>query len=408
MARFRLQERSDWRWWVTPKLLAKKPIHRWFIFPHSFSSELVHALIAEFGLGPKSKLLDPFCGAGTALVAAKEKGIPATGYDLSPFAVFISRAKLHHPARADAEKAWQSAARALQSEKWNGASREYPDLVKKALPGKLLGAFEAAARSLDQSVSKQAEKDFLKLALLSILPQYSRAVPTGGWLKWGDNRARATSIPHTLDEHIAAMLKDIPEKATHAGQWQAIIADVRRLPDADGTFDAVITSPPYPNRHDYTRVFGVELMFSFLDWKQTRQLRYQSFHSHPEAQPDRPEAKEYRVPAPLTRALASIKAAKGDPRIAEMLRGYFLDMCLALRELHRVTRKSASVALVLGNAQYSGCSILVDEWTALIARKAGFRCDRIVAARYRGNSAQQMGAFGVHPSRESVVILKKL
>lgn len=287
------------------------------------------------------------------------------------------------------------------------ASREYPDLVKKALPGKLLGTFEEAARVFDKSLSKQSEKDFLKLALLSILPRYSRLVPTGGWLKWNENRARSTSVPQTMDEQIATMLEDIPNQPASSQDWRANIADVRRLPDEDATFDAVITSPPYPNRHDYTRVFGVELMFAFLTWEQTRRLRYQSFHSHPEARPNRPDAEMYREPAPLTRVLARIEAANPDRRIVKMLRGYFLDMFLALCELRRVLRKNATIALVLGNAQYYGNSILVDEWTALVARKAGLRCERIVATRYRGNSAQQMGAFGIHPSRESVVILKK-
>jgi hypothetical protein len=35
------------------------------------------------------------------------------------------------------------------------------------------------------------------------------------------------------------------------------------------------------------------------------------------------------------------------------------------------------------------------------------RCERIVAARYRGNSAQQMKTFGRHPARESVVYFQK-
>ena len=55
--------------------------------PHSFTGDLVHALIDEWHLDETDNLLDPFAGAGTTLLAAKERGIPGSGYDLSPLAV---------------------------------------------------------------------------------------------------------------------------------------------------------------------------------------------------------------------------------------------------------------------------------------------------------------------------------
>jgi hypothetical protein len=296
----------------------------------------------------------------------------------------------------------------LDPEKWNGYSGEYPDLVKEALPGRLLGAFEAVCHSIDELPCPQAERDFFTLAVLSIMPRYSRAEPTGGWLKWLNKRTRVESLPRVIAERVEWMTDDLRRmKSTQKGDWQVSQRDVRRITGVDDQFDFVITSPPYPNRHDYTRVFGVELMFAFLDWKQTRQLRYQSFHSHPEARPKRPEADDYREPPALRRAIAAVKRECADERIPKMLRGYFLDMFIALAALCRVCQKRGRIVLVLGNAQYSGVPILVDEYTAAIAKQAGLQCERIAAARFRGNSAQQMGALGLHPSRESVVILQK-
>jgi hypothetical protein len=169
----------------------------------------------------------------------------------------------------------------------------------------------------------------------------------------------------------------------------------------------VITSPPYPNRHDYTRIFGVELMFGFLDWEQTRQLRYQSFHSHPEARPVRPDTNRYAQPRRLARAVAQIGRNEKDPRVKEMIEGYFLDLYLVLREVRRVCKRKARVAFVVGNAQYRGVPIAVDELTAEIGEQAGLKCEKMLVARYRGNSAQQMGKYGRRPSRESVVVFRK-
>lgn len=109
----------------------------------------------------------------------------------------------------------------------------------------------------------------------------------------------------------------------------------------------------------------------------------------------------------VTRVVALIGRAKCDPRIVRMLEGYFLDMFLCLREANRVCRPGAPIAFVVGNAQYYGLPIPVDELTAEVGKQAGLECEKVLVARYRGNSAQQMGEYGRNPSRASIVIFRK-
>jgi len=408
MGRFAVEERNDWRWWVTPKPLLEKPIHRWYIFPHSFTSELVHALIDEWNLTSEDHVLDPFAGAGTTLLAAKEKGIPATGYDLSPLAVFASQVKLANYNLSRLEEAWRYLQENLEPSQWNGAKKSYPELVQKALPGRLLGAFDAIDRDICNIDASESERDFFRLALLTTLPRYSRAVPTGGWLSWVKKRNGISTVRSELSARVGLMLDDLREShVPRRVRGHVEQADARALPDETNTYSAVITSPPYPNRHDYTRVFGVELMFGFLDWEETRKLRYQSFHSHPEAHPDRPDSTGFRQPIRLSRILEKIRKETNEPRIPEMLAGYFLDMYLCLREVKRVCKRNARAAFVVGNAQYYGQPIPVDELTAELGQQVGLTCEKLIAARFRGNSAQQMGRYGRNPSRESVVVFRR-
>ncbi len=409
MRNFHIRQRPSWHWWVTPNPLREKPIHRWCVFPHSFTSELVHGLIDEWGLTERDLILDPFCGAGTTLLAAKEQNIPATGFDLSPFAVFASKVKLVDYCWAHLIKEWATLQKHIDSTRWNGTSHDYSDLVQKALPGQLLGAFDALGIQIASLDCSRVDRNFFKMALLRTLSDFSRAIPSGGWLKWTNRHNSSRQIPAQLAAHIEAMLADLDQVAvsTANGKWNARRADARRLPAKDQTFSAVITSPPYPNRHDYTRVFGVELMFGFLDWKKTRRLRYQSFESHPESKPIRPTAVDYNEPDALSRALMRFERTEPDPRIPSMIQGYFLDMFLSLREMKRVCRCGAWIALVVGNAQYNGIRFKVDELTAEIGERIGLQCKKIVATRYRGNSAQQMRDHGRHPSRESIVVFKK-
>lgn len=406
--RFCIEECPEWRWWVTAKPLYDKPIHRWHVFPHSFSSELVEALIDEWGLKSQTLILDPFAGAGTTLVAAKERGIPARGYDLSPLSVFVARTKLAHYKPRDLESIWRRLKKPVESARWNGVPKSYPDLVRKALPGGLLPAFHGTDRLIESLSCSRRHKDFFRLALIASIPNFSRAIATGGWLEWREHGPNIRSFAGRFSNRVESMLTDIrgnglPRQAS----WQVKVADARRLPDCDNTYTAVITSPPYPNRHDYTRVFGVELMFGFLNWEQTKGLRYQSFHSHPEAHPDRPGSDDYKQPRYLKRAITKMKTNGVDARVTEMLSGYFLDMYLSLREVTRVCRRGARIAFVVGNAQYSGVPVMVDELSADVGEQAGLKCEKLVVARYRGNSAQQMGRFGRRLSRESVVVFTR-
>lgn len=408
MRKYTVLKRIEWQGWVVPKKLSEKPIHRWYVFPHSFSSELVYAIANEWGLGPNDRILDPFAGAGTTILAAKELGIPATGYDLSPFAVFVSKVKVANYFLRRLEEVWSNLYNNLRPLERNGAVREYPELVRKALPGTLLGAFDMINQRIADVPASDAERDFFRLALLSIIPRYSRAVATGGWLRWVPKRNGVSTVTSTLEERVRMMLSDVnTTRLPRRALWTVSVADARSLPDTGERYSAVITSPPYPNRHDYTRVFGIELMFAFLDWEGTRQLRYQSFHSHPEARPKRPKVSNYEQPLDLSRAIVRIRKGTKDPRVPRMIEGYFLDMYLALREMRRVCRRGAKIAIVVGNAQYSGVRIAVDELVAEVGEQAGLVCETLIVTRYRGNSSQQMGRFGRNPSRESVVVFAK-
>ena len=402
--RFRLTESPSWRHWVTPKLARGSGIHRWYLFPHSFTGQLVHALVREWALEAHDRILDPFVGSGTTLLAAKEKRVPATGYDLSPLAVLASTTKVAALSRSALEHTWGVLDAQLNGESRTSRTKSYPELVRSALPHGRLEALDAVASRIDALDCTSAERGFFRLALLSIIPRFSKAVANGGWLRWSDAGAGAALVVKSFRERVDSVLLDVHDDAPGcAAGWTADIADARALPDCDSTYSAVITSPPYPNRHDYTRVFGVELMFEFLDWDKNRELRYQSFHSHPEARPRRPSACDYAPPERLEGSIEHIE----EPRIRRMLQGYFLDMYLCLREIGRVTRKGGKIALVVGNARYGGKSLLVDEFTAELGERAGLVCREIRAVRWRGNSAQQMGRYGRVASRESVVLFEK-
>jgi hypothetical protein len=58
------------------------------MFPLDFPQRILR------GARPRQIVVDPFCGRGTTLFAARERRLPCYGVDTSPVAVAVSRAKL--------------------------------------------------------------------------------------------------------------------------------------------------------------------------------------------------------------------------------------------------------------------------------------------------------------------------
>ena len=55
-----------------------------------------------------------------------------------------------------------------------------------ALPHGRLEALDAVAGRIDGLDCTSAERGFFRLALLSIIPRFSKAGANGGWLRWSD------------------------------------------------------------------------------------------------------------------------------------------------------------------------------------------------------------------------------
>ena len=221
-------ERAAWKHWVTPKAAREKAVHRWYLFPHSFTGDLVHALIHEWGLNGQDRILDPFVGSGTTLLAAKEMDVPSNGYDLSPLAVLASNTKTATFSRERLEAAWQTLERTLMQNSTPPMGRAYSELVHKALPEGRLAALDAVATGIENIDCLSSERDFFRLALISIIPRFSHAVANGGWLRWLNQGAGAENVTLFFKKQVEMMLSDVCDTGRQGdGYWEARVADAR-------------------------------------------------------------------------------------------------------------------------------------------------------------------------------------
>lgn len=383
--------------WLTPRPGRQAPVHRWFTFPHSFAPDLVGWLIEELSVLEGDRVLDPFCGAGTTLVEAQRRGLAAIGSDLLPLSILASATKT---ARWDPATLRSAASQVVQTA--SGAAPLTPptSLLRRAFTDLAYGRLRQVLQG------GQGPADPVALAVLASAHYFSRLRADGGWLRLVRQERDASAVGKVVASALRVMATDA-DTVPSGPEAIVRVSDARRLALKDCSVGVVITSPPYPNRHDYTRVFAVELELGFQLGESVKQMRYQAMHSHPEARPMRP-ATLYSEPAVIKTAVREVALHHADPRVPKMLSGYFRDMHDIVIELRRVLRPGGRAALVVGNAQYCGVTIAVDEWAGMAAEQAGLRVDSIKSLRLRGNSAQQMKTYGRSASRESAVLLTRV
>ena len=348
-------------------------------------------------------LVDNFCGAGTTLLVGWERGLTSAGFDVSPLAVTATAAKTGQYDKSELEQGLRLVLSAPP-----GPAPAVPDRLARAFTPEELRQLFGLLRPV-RSLPPRLRRFFL-VALLSTVRGFSRAVPDGGWFRWKQWPDRSSRVREAFEDTAGVMIGDVGMGGFPRSTSVSVRrADARSLPLGSASVDGVVSSPPYANRHDYSRVFHIELLLLGMTEGQVTDLRHGTVRSHVEARPPvgfSRRLRGYHPPGMLAEALGMLPA-RLDGRVRRFLRGYFEDLYLTLAEVRRVLRTGGQAAYVIGNVQHAGVMIRADEIAAEVGQQAGLRFEGCWVVRTRGNAAQQMGRYGRRPSRESVVFFSK-
>ena len=389
------------------------PLLRLFRYKEAFSLSFVQQIINELKLSDSDLVLDPFCGMGTTLLASGLHGISSIGIDRSPLAVFISNTL---PLLLTIEPLYlretcQQLIALLENQPLASIADDVP-IIKIAFPLDVLTALRKLKSAIDKLNTPM--RDIMTLLFLSILEDCSYTSKDGQFLRLNRNKNVAEPIK-LLENKIYEVERDLylVEQWGWRSKWRNPVVmqgDARQmsqyLPHISPT--AIITSPPYANRYDYTRSYSIELCFGFVrNYEELKALRSDMLRSHIEVSVSPDEHPNHYVVQEIIKSLEQRCSNLNNPRIPIMLKGYFIDMELVIKEFARILAPNSHVVMVVGNVRYDGETIPVDTILCDIAESVGFNVKAIWIARYKGNSSQQMKKYGRMPVRESVLIWQK-
>jgi DNA modification methylase len=425
----------------------RRASYRWFKYKEGFSAALVEYLISTLDISTGT-LLDPFAGSGAALFVASEPGLASIGIELLPVGIVATKARI---AAINVPVAkLREAISKIESGQWRipadpALSFKHLRITQGAFPDATELALSQYRTYLRDTIKSDEVRSILDFACLTILESISFTRKDGQYLRW-DSRA-PRKLPgktfnkgqiHEFETALLSRLHEIAEDLSEPKLFQSI--QKTKLPKLElhqgscldllpmllsNSCDAVITSPPYCNRYDYTRTYALELAYLGVDENQLKGLR-QSLLSCTVENRSKLDALHAMYTAnrandrfkaaihafenqdALQEVLAILerKGARGElnnANVPRMVRNYFLESAVTIFEWARILKPGGKVALINDNVRYSGEEIPVDLILSDFAERAGFSTEHIwILGRGKGNSSQQMGAHGRQELRKCV------
>jgi site-specific DNA-methyltransferase (cytosine-N4-specific) len=384
------------------------PLLRLYRFKEAFAFDFVMRMLNYFKASKEDYIFDPFVGMGTTTYASMLRGIPSIGIDKLPVAIFIARTlPLFLSVKSgELKSTFEKLKSMILTVEPADIALDVP-IMKIAFTNKnllTLRKWKAAIDNLDSPY-----KEVFLLLFFSILEQCSFTSKDGQFLRIKRDKkplrpeeALYMKVLAAEQDLIALKYFLVGENICYPEIYEGDARDLGRI-NFKRKPTIMITSPPYPNRYDYTRTYCLELCFHFVkNFEELKKIRLSMLRSHIESKVRPDEKPPHPAIAEVIEILNNRKL--NNPRIPYMLIGYFNDMKKVIEQLPSVLAENSKVAIVVDNVRFEGEIIPTDLIFSEIAENVGFKVKEIIVSRYKGNSSQQMGKYGKIPVRESIVI----
>lgn len=393
----KLRQRPDY----THKFNSKTGRHGWLRLTPAYSVKMVEELMGRYTR--PLRLLDPFCGTATTALSGAYRGHDAVTTDINPFLVWFGRAKTAQYTDASIASTLAACARVLQDVK-RGRVRPVqappvhnierwwsPDGLDFLCM--LSGAIEA------ESTADSVERTLLSVAFCRTLIQLSSAAFNHQSMSFRNDRQLRIPIEKDADQVFHENLHFVLEGAQEnpKGMGRVVLGDARTISDAvDGSFDLVITSPPYANRMSYIRelrpyMYWLGFLASGrdageLDWsaiggtwglatsRLTDWCRPPQSFTHPV----------------LEAALEGISRSgnKNGKILANYVAKYVDDMWKHFRSLVPLLRAGSELHYIVGNSTFYGVLLSVERLYVAMLDRLGFEDVECKAIRKRNSKAE--------------------
>ena len=400
-----LKQRAEY----THKFNSASGRHGWLRLTPAYSLKIVEEILEESV--NVSRVLDPFCGTGTTALSAICQGADAVTTDINPFLVWLTNVKTRQYSSEDVTCARKAAEDALGLVKQRKYCADPPPLhkIERWWGSKSLEFLCHLRASIDVASVNEVYDDLLKLAFCRTLIKLSNAAFNHQSMSF-----KATELSFDMEFDFSGIFKSDCEHIFNGalepirGRSQVLLCDARELCEEEvGTFDLVITSPPYANRMSYIRELRPYMYWLgyLVDAREAGELDWQAIGGTWGVATSRlndwrpSNGYEHSHLSDVSRAIRA-ESNKNGELLGAYVEKYFDDMCRHFSALRGVMRPGAKIHYIIGNSTFYGTLVKTEELYADMARMNGFGEVEIRPIRKR-NSKKELVEYCVSARAEA-------
>jgi DNA methylase len=346
-------------------------IHQWYQIIMGFDWKLVRHLIDRLEIGQNHLVLDPFCGAGTTLVQCKKQGIQSVGIDANPVCTLASIVKTAwgvHPDKlrillddvlAEFDDVLDSDA--LTNDEALAYLRESGMIERGWISLHKATKVLALNESIERVEMSAAERRFFHLGLMSAVVDRIADIKFGPELYCLKTPKRSQVVSNFVEcidimiDDVASVRRNYSKVApSHVHLGDSRQREVLKRAVGSGA-DFLITSPPYPAEHDYTRSTRLELVMlgHIRATRDLRPLKQRMVRCHTKGiyktDADARHVSRYGAVQEIARKLNWRARGHSDgfsKLYGRMVQEYFGGMICHLRQMHEMLKPGAKCAYV--------------------------------------------------------------
>jgi len=377
--------------------------HNWHSFPAKFYPQLVRSLMNICKVKKGSIIFDPYAGCGTTLVESKLMGFDATGLDISKLAVMITKVKTNLDIDLNLlNKNLYLIISKSESDLVNEKNNFYAtDFERYWYSEGNLKQLKILKKNLD-SVKEQDIKDFFLVALSSILRRIANT-KSGQIEVRHQVRGKVLDVLSLFKKKVKSMEGDILNYREYSPRRKSKtdikFANASESKIKEESVDFIITSPPYGNGLDYSKIhkLSIALIFGedeleFFKNSQTGTLYSQGFES---------------LVVPFSKRgqeIVEVLSKEVSLNRAKAMSKYYWDMFSSIKNMFQALKKEGNCVIIIGGTKIRGLEIDNSQVLLEIAEHIGFKRERILNWEY--DKTRRSGLE--HKIKgEAILVLKK-
>lgn len=396
----------------------KYATHGIYRYPAMMVAPIVRRLIEEYAPEHrKVRLLDPFCGSGSALVEATLHGVESVGVDINPFAVLLARVK---STPIPPESLRSEFLQVL--ERWEGAEGPKPRIDIPNISywySKETIADLSRLRAAIDATRIDPVRDFFLVCFGEVaryvswtrkdeFKQFRMAEPKR--VEW---RAETLTSFVRVYLHNEERMRDfVAQVGKHAPLAEVVLGDVRdskNLPK--GLYNLVVTSPPYGDSRTtvaYGQFSALSMGWLGFDRVESRSVDRRSLGGSP------PQSLDYDTGS-KTLGVALDQIAERDKDRARDVLGFYMDLSAAFKTVSESLSEGARACIVVGNRTVKGVRLetdvilseLLEAWCGLQHVETIVRGIPNKVMPLRNSPTNVAGALGDTMTREHILIFER-